>query len=82
MVIYALAPITSNLDRFAFLGAFGAGFTSVEANHEGRDTRFSANLDQGHSAAKLFWVAVGRNNQSIRHHSRTRLGPHPARCPS
>ena len=61
MVTYALAPITSNLDRIAFLGVCGIGPTSVEADLEGRDARFSANPDQRANAVKLFWVAVGRN---------------------
>jgi enterochelin esterase-like enzyme len=65
-----LRAAPSNLDKFAYIGIFSMGLqegtnAGVNSDFLQRNTKFFANPDQTNKLVKLFWIGVGKNDQTV-----------------
>ena len=60
----------SNLHKFAYIGIFSMGLqegadAAVISDFIQRNAKFFANPDQTNKLVKLFWIGVGKNDQTV-----------------
>jgi enterochelin esterase-like enzyme len=59
-----------NLDKFAYIGVFSMGLqeganAGVNSDFVQRNAKFFADSDQTNKLVKLFWIGVGKNDQTV-----------------